>query len=57
MFKHQKTLAHELLMKLQCQPFASNFMLNALLGEFTNIDSSYQSYDSTMQRAILATQD
>ena len=52
MFNHQKALAHELLMKLQYQPFASNFILNALLGEFTNIDSIYQSYKLTIKMAI-----
>ena len=39
-------------MKLQCQPFAPNFMLSALLGEFTNIDSIYQLYKPTIQMAI-----
>ena len=49
MFNHQKALAHELLMKLQCRPLASNFVLNTLLGEFTNIDNIYQSYKPTIQ--------
>ena len=39
-------------MKLQCQLFASNFVLNALLGEFTSIDSMYQSYKPTIWTAI-----
>ena len=39
MFKHQKAVAHKLLIKLQCQPFTSNFMLSALLGEFANINN------------------
>ena len=52
MFYHQKALAHELLMKLQYQTFASIFVLNAVLGEFTNIDSIYQSYIPTIQVAI-----
>ena len=52
MFNCQNALAHELLMKLQCQSFASNFILNALIGEFTNIDSIYQSYKLTIPMAI-----
>ena len=45
MFNHQKALAHEL-------QFASNFMLNALLGEFSNIHNIYQMYEPTIQAAI-----
>ena len=52
MFNCQKALAHELLMKLQCQPFATYFILNALLGEFTNIESIYQLHKPTIQMAI-----
>ena len=52
LFKCQKALAHELLMKLQCQPFISNFIFNALLGEFTNINSIYQSYKPSIWMAI-----
>ena len=52
MFNHQKALADDLLMKLQFQPFASNTVLNALLGEFTNLDSIYQLYKLTIQMAI-----
>ena len=52
MFNCQTALVHELLMKLRCQPFASNFMLNALLGEFTNIKSIYQLYEPNIQTAI-----
>ena len=48
MFNYQKALAHKLLMKLQYQIFASNFLLNALLEEVTNIDSIYQPYKSTI---------
>ena len=51
MSNHQKTLAHELLMKLK-QPFTSIFILNALLGGFTNIDTIYQLYKPSIQRAI-----
>ena len=50
MFNNKKALAHELL-KLQCQPFTSNIIFNALLGEFSNINSIYQSYKSTIQMA------
>ena len=41
MFNVQKALAQELLIKLQKQPqpFASNFVFNALLGEFSNIET------------------
>ena len=39
-------------MKLQHQPFTLNFIINALLGEFTNIDSIYQSYRPTIWMAI-----
>ena len=52
MLNHQKAPAHELLMKLQCQPFTSNFILNALIGEFTNIDSIYQLYKPIIWMAI-----
>ena len=52
MFNHQKALAHQLLMKLQHQMFTSNIVLNALLGEFINIDSIYQLYRPTIQMAI-----
>ena len=52
MFNHQEESAHQLLMKLQCQLFTSNFVLNDLLGELTNIDSIYQLYRPTMQMTI-----
>ena len=51
-FNHQKTSAHQLLMKLQHQLLTSNFILNPLLEEFTSIDSIYQLYRPTMQMAI-----
>ena len=44
MLNCQKTLVHELLMKLQCIPFTSNFVFNALLGELSNIDNIYHIY-------------
>ena len=52
MFHPKKTLAHELLMKLQYQPFTCNFILNALLGEVTNINSSYQLYKPPIWTAL-----
>ena len=52
MFNYQKALAQELLMRLQCQPFASNFMLNALLGEFSNINNIYKSFEPMIEIAI-----
>ena len=48
MFNCQKTLAHQLLVKLQGQLLASHFVLNALLDEFSNIDSIYESYKPTI---------
>ena len=42
MFSCLKTSAHYLLVKLQCQPLASHIILNALLGDFSNIGSIYQ---------------
>ena len=44
MFNCQKTSAHQLLVKLQGQLLASNFVLNAHLGEFSNMNSIYESY-------------
>ena len=52
MFNHQKALTSELLIKLQCQPFTSKFVLNALLGEFTNFASIYQWFKQTLWMAI-----
>ena len=48
MFNCQKEPAQELLMKLQHQPLTSSFVLSALLGEITNIDSINQSYEPTI---------
>ena len=44
MFNHQKTLDHQLLVKLQDQLLASQPILNALLDEFSNLDIIYESY-------------
>ena len=52
MFHHQKTLVHQLLVKLQDQLLASHFILNALLDDFSNIDSIYKSYKPTIQLAV-----
>ena len=52
MFNCQKTSAHQLPVKIQCQPLASHFVLNDLLGEFFNIDSIYKSYQPTIQSAV-----
>ena len=47
MFNCQKTLT-ELLVKLQGQMPASHLVLNALLDEFSNINSMYESYKPTI---------
>ena len=52
MFNPLKALAEELLMRLQHQPFASNFVLNALLGEFSNVNNIYKSYEPIKQTAV-----
>ena len=52
-FNHQKTLANQLLVKLQGQELASQLALNALLDELSNIDSIYESYKPTKQSAEL----
>ena len=51
-FHHQKTLTHQLLVNLQVQPLASHFVLNALLGEFSNTDIIYYSYKQTIWSAV-----
>ena len=53
MFNCQKTLAHQLLVKFQGELLASHFGLNALLDEFSNTDSTYESYKPTIQSAVL----
>ena len=42
MLYHQKAAGYQLLMKLQNQPFTSNFILNAPLEEFCQIDTPFQ---------------
>ena len=52
MFNHQKTLARQLLVKLQGQALTSHFVLNTLLDEFSNMDSIYGSYKPTIPSAV-----
>ena len=52
MINHWKTLAHQLLVKLQDQLLASQLVLKALLNEFSNMDSYYESYKPTIQTAV-----
>ena len=52
MFNCQKALAQDLLIKLQQQPFASTFVFNTLLGEFSNIGNFYQLYEPIIWTAI-----
>ena len=52
LFNCQKTLAHQLLVKLHDQPLASQLVLNDLLDEFSNIDSIYESFKPSMQSAV-----
>ena len=52
MFTWQKTLAHQLLVKLQDQLLASQLVVNALLDEFVNIDNIYESYKPTIKSAL-----
>ena len=52
MINSQKTLAHQLLAKLQDQPLASQLILNALLHEFSNIDSSYETYKPVIRSTV-----
>ena len=40
MFNCQRTLAHQLLVKLQGQWLASHFVLNALLDEISNMTAT-----------------
>ena len=52
MFNPQKTLAHQLLVKLQDQLLPSHLKLNALLDEFSSIDNIYESYKPTIRLAV-----
>ena len=50
--QQQKTLAHQLLVKLQDQPLASQLVVNALMDGFTNTDNIYDSYRPTIKSAV-----
>ena len=52
MFNRQKTLAHQLLVKLQDQLLASQLVVYILLDEFVNIDNIYESYKPTIKSAV-----
>ena len=52
MFNWQKTLAHQLLVKLQNQLLASQLVVNALMDESANIDNIYESYRPTKKSAL-----
>ena len=54
MFNWQKTIAHQLSLKLQDQLLASQLAVNALLDEFAYIDSIYESYNPTIKSAVLS---
>ena len=50
--QYKKTLAHQLLVKLQDQPLASQLVVRALLYEFANVDNIYESYKPTIKSAV-----
>ena len=52
MFNRQKTLAHQMLVKLQDQLLASQLVINGLLDEFPNRDNIYESYKPIMKAAV-----
>ena len=52
MLNRQKTLVHQLLVKLQDQPLASQLVVNALLEEFANIDNISESYKPNIKSAV-----
>ena len=52
MFNRQKTIAHQLLVKLQDQPLASQLVVNALMDKFASIDNIYESYRPTIKSAV-----
>ena len=52
MFNQQKTLAHQLLVKLQDQLLASQHVVNALTDEFANMGNIYESYRPTIKSAV-----
>ena len=52
MFNQQRTLAHQLLVKLQDQLLASQLVVSALLDEFAKIDNIYEPYKTTLKSAV-----
>ena len=52
MVNYQKTLTHQLLVKLHDQLLASQLVLNACLDEFFNKDNIYESYKPTIRPAV-----
>ena len=52
MFNRQKTLAHQLLVKLQDQLLTSQLVVNPLIEEFANIYNIYESYRPTTKSAV-----
>ena len=52
MFDWQKTLAQQLLEELQDQALAYQFVVNALLDEFANIDNIHESYKPAIRLAV-----
>ena len=52
MLNHQKTLGHQLLVKLIDQPQTLQLEVNALLEEFSSIDSIYESHKPTLWSAL-----
>ena len=52
MFNQQKTSPHQLLVKLQNQPLASQLLINALMDKFNNTKNTYESYRPTIKSAV-----
>ena len=52
MFSLQKSLAHQLLVKLWDQPLASKLVVNVLMDKSANIDNIYKSYRPTIKAAV-----
>ena len=52
MINCQKTLAHQLLVKLQDQLLTSQLVHNTLLDEFSSIDNIYESYKPTIRSTV-----
>ena len=52
MFNRQKTLAHQMLMKLQDQQLASQLVVNIFLDKFANTDNICESYKPTIKSEV-----